>query len=185
MEEIKELKERLLAERPAQWEGLPDLALYMDQVIGYMSRQLICWDGEDRLTSAMVNNYIKDGLLPRAEGKRYAKAHLAYLTQICALKQVLPVKDAGLLAGRGGEEDIQARYEEFRAGLGQAMTDTAQRLPDGCTKEELADLALELALHSYADKLACQRIIQLLRQEEAPREGKKSKKEREEAKKHE
>ena len=176
MKEIEELKERLLAERPTGWESLPDLALYMDQVIGYMSRQLICWDGEDRLTSAMVNNYIKDGLLPRAEGKRYAKAHLAYLTQICALKQVLPVKDAGMLAGRGGEETIQARYGEFIEALGAAMSDTARRLPDDCTKEELADLALELALHSYADKLACQRIIQFLRQEEAGEEEKPAKK---------
>ena len=177
MKEIEELKDRLLTERPTQWESLPDLALYMDQVIGYMSRQLICWDGEDKLTSAMVNNYIKDKLLPRAEGKRYSKTHLAYLTQICALKQVLPVKDAGLLADRGGEEDIEARYGAFRQALGEAMADTAQRLPEGCTQEELADLALELALHSYADKLACQRIIQLLRQEEAPQESKKSKKE--------
>ena len=176
MKEIEELKERLLTERPTQWESLPDLALYMDQVIGYMSRQLICWDGEDKLTSAMVNNYIKDGHLPRAEGKRYSKTHLAYLTQICALKQVLPVKDAGLLADRGGEENIQARYGEFIEALGEAMKDTAQRLPDDCTREELADLALELALHSYADKLACQRIIQLLRPEE-PKTGKKSKKE--------
>ena len=176
MKEIEELKDRLLTERPTQWESLPDLALYMDQVIGYMSRQLICWDGEDKLTSAMVNNYIKDKLLPRAEGKRYSKTHLAYLTQICALKQVLPVKDAGLLADRGGEEDIEARYGAFRRVLGEAMTDTAQRLPQDCTQEELADLALELALHSYADKLACQRIIQILRQEE-PQEGKKSKKE--------
>ena len=184
MKEIEELKERLLTESPTGWESLPDLALYMDQVIGYMSRQLICWEEEDRLTSAMVNNYIKDKLLPRAEGKRYSKAHLAYLTQICALKQVLPVKDAGLLAGREGDGDIEARYEEFRQALSGAMEDTATRLPEGCTREELADLALELALHSYADKLACQRIIQLLRQEGTPQEGKKSKKEREEAKKH-
>ena len=184
MEEIKELKERLLAEGPTGWEGLPDLALYMDQVIGYMSRQLICWEGEDRLTSAMVNNYIKDGLLPRAEGKRYSKAHLAYLTQICALKQVLPVKDAGLLAQQAGDGEIQVRYEEFRKALAVAMEDTANRLPDDCSKEELADLALELALHSYADKLACQRIIQLLRPK-APQEGKKSKKERKESESHE
>ena len=43
----------------------------------------------------MVNNYIKDGHLPRAEGKRYSKAHLAYLTELCALKTVLPVREAG------------------------------------------------------------------------------------------
>ena len=47
----------------------------------------------------MVNNYIKDGVVPRAEGKRYHAEHLAYLTMVCVLKQVLAVKDAALLTG--------------------------------------------------------------------------------------
>ena len=39
MEELQELKSRMEQERPAQWEELPNLALYMDQIISYMSRQ--------------------------------------------------------------------------------------------------------------------------------------------------
>lgn len=184
MDELQDLKARLETQRPADWESLPDLALYMDQVIGYMARQLIRCDGEDRLTSAMVNNYIKDGHLPRAEGKRYSKAHLAYLTELCALKTVLSVREAGFLVNHAGESDVQARYSEFQAALDTALKDTARRLPDHCQESDLQALALELALRSYADKLACQRIIQLLRGEE-PQEGKKSKKERKEAKRHE
>ena len=41
MDELKELKERLSQERPAQWRDLPDIGLYMDQVVSYMPRQLI------------------------------------------------------------------------------------------------------------------------------------------------
>ena len=41
-----------------------DIALYMDQLISYMPRQLIHFDENEALTSAMVNNYIKDGLVP-------------------------------------------------------------------------------------------------------------------------
>ena len=132
MEELKELKARLETQRPVEWEGLPDLSLYMDQVIGYMPRQLIQYGEEERLTSAMVNNYIKDGLLPRAEGKRYGRRHLAYLTAICALKQELP------------------------------------------------QLALAFALRSYADRLACQRIMALIREQPLEQTGKtkKSKKEK-------
>ena len=184
MEELQDLRVRLETQRPADWDSLPDLALYMDQVIGYMARQLIRCDEEDRLTSAMVNNYIKDGHLPRAEGKRYSKAHLAYLTQLCALKTVLPVKDAGFLVNYDSESDVQSRYEEFQVALDTALTDTARRLPDHCQESDLQALALDLALRAYADKLACQRIIQLLRGEE-PQESKKSKKERKEAKRHE
>ena len=97
MEELRELKGRLEGERPAEWDALPDIGLYMDQLISYMPRQLIHYGEGESLTSAMVNNYIKDGALPRAEGKRYSRTHLAYLTALCALKQVLSVQDAARL----------------------------------------------------------------------------------------
>ena len=177
-EQIRELASRMGSERPADWDSLPDLSLYMDQVVGYMSRQLIGCSPEDKLTSAMVNNYSKDGHLPRAEGKRYSKTHLAYLTQLCALKTVLPVKDAGFLVNREREVDIETRYEEFRQALDAALNDTADRLPTDCKMEELPALALDLALRSYANKLACQRIIAMLREAEgeSERPAKKSKK---------
>lgn len=175
MEELEELKARMGTQRPAAWEELPDLALYMDQVIGYMPRQLIRYGEEDTLTSAMVNNYIKDGLLPRAEGKRYSRDHLAYLTAICALKQVLPVKDAGLLAAPGEGESVRESYESFRLQLDRALNETAGDLAERLGKEDLPRLAMTLALRSYADKLACQRVIDLIRRD-MPAADKKSKK---------
>ena len=41
MEELLDLKRRLEQERPADWRELPDIALYMDQIISYLPRQLI------------------------------------------------------------------------------------------------------------------------------------------------
>ena len=164
MEEITELKERLEEERPVEWEGFPDIGLYMDQLINYMPRQLIHYGEGEALTSAMVNNYIKDGAMPRAEGKRYSRTHLAYLTALCALKQVLSVKDAGLLlasAARGHEP--REMYELFRAELDRALDVTSGSLDPRAGEEDLPGLAMSLALRSYADKLACQRILELLR----------------------
>lgn len=186
MEELKELKQRMARQRPAPWEALPDLSLYMDQLIGYMPRQLIHYGDEEGLTSAMVNNYIKDGLLPRAEGKRYSQTHLAHLTAICAMKQVLPVKDAGLLARMEEGGDREA-YEHFCRTLDATLTDVSQRLDPDVEEAQLPQLALELALRSYANKLACQRVIDLIREreeqekaaEEARAKEKKSKKEKE------
>ena len=187
LEELEELKRRLEEERPSDWENLPDLSLYMDQVIGYMPRQLIQYGEAERLTSAMVNNYIKDGLLPRAEGKRYSKVHLAYLTAICALKQVLPVRDAGLLAAahadgrvalRDAEGEAREMYDRFREELDRALKDTAQRLDTDCGQEDLPQLALSLAMRSYADKLACERVIDLIRQSQPARPEKSKRAER-------
>lgn len=164
MEELKDLKRRLEEERPTNWEQLPDIALYMDQVISYLPRQQIQFDGAESMTSAMVNNYIKDGLLPRAEGKRYGRTHLAYLTAISDLKQVLSVKDMAALisAGNLGREP-EVVYTAFQEELDAALQDTARRIPQEAAPEELPRLALALALRSYADRLACQRIIDLIR----------------------
>lgn len=186
MDELKDLQQRLEQERPASWSELPDLALYMDQVISYMPRQLIQFQEGDGLTSAMVNNYIKDGLLPRAEGKRYHAIHLAYLTAICAMKRVLSVKDMKvLLTSYEPERPPEVLYESFRTALDEALRDTAASL-EGVEEENLTRLALQLALRSYADQLACTRVLDILRQRTQPpqAENRKEEKRREKEEKH-
>ena len=176
MEELLDLKRRLEQERPAAWNELPDISLYMDQIISYMPRQLIHFDDRDALTSAMVNNYIKDGLVPRAEGKRYGPVHLGYLTAVCALKKILPVRDVGVLlsAARESGKDDQALYTYFNDALDRALSDTAASLDTEISRDELVCAALDLALHSYANQLACARILELLQPDEEP--SKKAKK---------
>ena len=173
MDELQDLKDRMERERPVQWEELPDIALYMDQLISYMPRQLIRFDDSNSLTPAMVNNYIKDGLVPRAEGKRYGPIHLGYLTAVVALKQVLSVRDIGALmsAGRALEKTPPEQYGYFCRALDHALTDTAQSIDPELPDRDLAKLALELAVRSYANQLACQRILSILQ----PQEEKKRK----------
>lgn len=176
MQELQELKRRLEEERPAAWNELPDIALYMDQVISYLPRQRIHFNEKEHMTSAMVNNYIKDGLLPRADGKRYSRTHLGYLTAISALKQVLSVKEMAALI-QDGEEGVETArlYEVFQEELDGALKDTAARIDPEIGKGDLARLALSLALRSYADRLACQQIIELLRPAEPEKKKKKEK----------
>lgn len=176
MEELRELKERMETQRPEPWETLPDLALYMDQLISYMPRQLIRFEEGDALTSAMVNNYIKDGLLPRAEGKRYGKEHLAWLTAICALKNVISMREMGTLFGAMDKErEVQERYGVLLEELDRALDKVAAPLDADATEEALAPLALRLALDSYASKLACQRILGII-EEKRPQPGESKKK---------
>ena len=49
--------------------------------------------------------------MPRAAGKRYGPIHLGYLTAVCALKKVLPVRDIGALLSAGqqtGKDNAEA-----------------------------------------------------------------------------
>ena len=172
-----DLKRRLEQERPADWRELPDIALYMDQIISYLPRQLIHFDDSEELTSAMVNNYIKEGLVPRAAGKRYGPIHLGYLTAVCALKKVLSVRDMGILiaAGEARDKTPEELYQYFCAALDLALTDTASSIDPAAQREDLARMALDLALRSYAAQLACARLLDILQppEEEHRAKGKR------------
>lgn len=193
MEELKQLKQLLEQERPVNWDELPDLALYMDQIISYMPRQLINLQGDEQVTSAMVNNYIKDGLVPRADGKRYGKTHLGYLTAVCAMKKVLSVKDMRIMLDCVPEsKQPQAIYNYFVRAIDTALSEAAANLNVDTPEDELPNLALSLGLRSYANQLACQRVLELMqfrrpenpeKQDKPEKEKKKEKKDKEKEKK--
>ena len=156
MEDLTELRQRLRTQRPVAWEQLPDFALYMDQVLSYMDRQVIRFDEDDGLTSAMVNNYTKSGLVPRAAGKKYNREHLAYLTAICVLKQVMSTRDMDLLIKQElqGERSVADGYAAFCESLDKALNITADEMELYLDESTLADAAIHFALLSYAAGVA-------------------------------
>ncbi len=184
--EIKRLPENLVTflseNRPVPWQEIPDIPLYMDQVIEYMKRQHIGLLSGESLTSSMVNNYIKKGLLPRATGKKYGREHIAYLTAICLLKQVLPVEDvAVLMKAQLEEKNVEDFYLEYcnildlefskRAqevalvqGPSQALDIKADEDSKVCESNVLEaaspqSLVLRLAVSSYSKTLTCKKLL--------------------------
>lgn len=186
MSDLTDLQARLREQRPVTWDQLPDFSLYMDQVLSYMDRQVIRFDESDVLTAAMVNNYTKSGLVPRAEGKKYSREHLAYLTVICVLKRVMSTRDMDLLIRQElqGDRSVQDGYAAFCDSLDKALNLTAGEMesrPGG--EEDLADAAIHFALLSYAAGVASSRYVTLLRRQtdqaaEAAAPAKKARKER-------
>ncbi len=160
-------EDQMKHQRPVDWEHLPDFSLYMDQVLSYMERQLILGNGQDTLTAAMVNNYTKSGLVPRAEGKKYNREHIAYLTAVCVLKRVMATKDIDLVIRQELQQrnDVQAGYEEFCKSLDLAITATCQEMEAYPDTGTLADSAIHFALLSYAAGVASQHYVNQLRSE--------------------
>ena len=182
MQDLNSLLEQLYEQRPAAWDHLPDFSLYMDQVLNYMDRQVIRFDEADGLTAAMVNNYTKSGLVPRAKGKKYDREHLAYLTTICVLKHVMSTRDMDLLIREElqGERSIADSYAAFRESLDSALNRTAYEISERGEEDSLADAAIHFALLSYAAGVASNRYVALLRQQkeaEQPAHPPKNKKE--------
>jgi hypothetical protein len=69
---MKTWGESLLEFHLPRWEELPTLELYMDQVITLIDQYLspvIQTEKHPLLTSSMVNNYVKKGMIPAPEKK--------------------------------------------------------------------------------------------------------------------
>lgn len=165
MEELKNLKNRLISERPLEWQELPDFPLYKDQLVSYMVRQVIDSQGEGLISSSMINNYVKDKLLSKPDGKKYDRDHIAALTQISVLKQVLSVKDTGLLmAQKNKAADSQVSYDEFIKILDKGLANMAEEVREDWSKEDLLDVILNFAVESYCNRLVCTELLKLLQE---------------------
>ena len=81
-----------------RWNQLPDIALYMDQVLLVMGAILEPLSAE--VTSTMINNYVKMKLTPPPEKKKYTKSHVACFLMICLLKKVLSMTEIDTLKNR-------------------------------------------------------------------------------------
>ena len=160
MDEIKDFARRMRDELPVEFDAMPDIDLYMDQVLAFLSRKQVSGRDGDSLTSAMINNYIKDGLVPRANGKKYSREHLVYLSLVARLKQVLSVKDMTVLLKKDiGDGQHAEYYAQFRQKLDDAFAQIAETPAEN---ESISRLAFEFALHSYASKVASEDLIDLL-----------------------
>lgn len=169
---LLELNKFLENINPNSWESIPDIDLYIDQVLDYMKRQHPGLNLNESLTSSMVNNYAKQGLMPRAKGKKYNKEHISCLTIICLLKQIISVSDTKtILNGTLQDENYETLYknytelfqreaEKIRSSIDQAINDQEDENSENSI--ETYKVIMELAINSYLYKLACQYLLNSL-----------------------
>lgn len=83
-----------------EWEQLPEMELYMDQVMSYMEKKLkpLTNGNFDKfLTPFMINNYVKSGLLNSPNQKKYSRDQIGYIFGICSVKQILSISDIAMV----------------------------------------------------------------------------------------
>lgn len=175
--EMEEWCQKLENYHLPRWNELPDIELYMDQVVTLIEKHVrfLSLHEDKLLTSAMINNYVKLGLMPKPEKKRYERTHLAYLIVITLLKQVLTiteVKDGILLQSRingtHGAYDLFCQELEHAlkriASTAQLVQDPAILVDGDLTKE---NLAVKMVSNAYAYKLLTEKILSI-RQQDLP-----------------
>ena len=115
-----------------RWDELPELELYMDQVLSIIEKNLSLFredqereeknkdkEGKKKensalLTPTMINNYVKHKILPPPIKKRYSKEHLALLHIICLAKRILSMSEIKTVIDSFGDEiDVAYKYDLF------------------------------------------------------------------------
>lgn len=132
---------------------IPDIGLYMDQVIAYLGDQLktSCRGDADKImTKTMINNYAKNGLIPAPEKKKYTPEHIMILVLLYYYKSFLSISDTEKLMApvikehyRNAESPVQFGdvFHEIFSHL-----DKARGMLDSSV-----DKALEMATDTFSD----------------------------------
>lgn len=118
-------------------KSIPDIDLYMDQVTTFMNQNLKNTSrsqSEDKiLTKTMVNNYVKNDLLPPPEKKKYNREHVLVLLFVYYFKNVLSISDIQTMLSPivdkyfdNPQFSMQSVYEEVRK-LGDEQIDNMKR----------------------------------------------------------
>lgn len=97
------------------WALIPDIGLYMDQVMTLMERIFGQMPGVGGITKSMVNNYVKAGLVRRPSGKRYDRDQLAQLIMVAVLKQALSMEEIAKVLSPLCAESVEDGYTRFCA----------------------------------------------------------------------
>lgn len=164
-------------QRLPSWEELPSIPLYMDQVISYLKETLAFFQPHEDcppLTSSMINNYVKCGVLPHPEKKKYSREHLAALTVICMLKPVLSLQDIKILFD--GQELSPRLYQLFLDSHSPGVEHVFEKLEENCENgRNMREQALRLAVEANVKQAAAQRILGELEQKQPSKERRKSK----------
>lgn len=141
-----------------RWNELPEIDLYLDQVVGYLEKYLEQYNvnKDDKIiTKTMINNYVKLGIMPAPEKKKYNREHIAYLIVICVLKQVYSISDIGKLISLTIQYfEISKAYNRFCANLEISIKNVFSRKEFPNTEKMTEEqYLLKNVVESIADKL--------------------------------
>lgn len=115
---MKQTMKRIMADSMKQfflprYEALPDMGLYLEQTVKYVNQLFAPLECVE-ITGSMVRNYVKMGLIENPVKKQYYAQHVAYITAVTLLKQVVPLDQILLLFKRQKQVySVPVAYDYF------------------------------------------------------------------------
>ena len=152
----------------ANYEQLPDIDLYMDQVVQILDRELKIFatsSMDKQITSSMINNYVKGKVISAPVSKKYNREHLALIEEVCTLKQVLSIAEVKQILESTYKGNNREAFNNFKTRmkfLNNLAIDDANTQIEGIETndlERLNEVALNLSLTANAYISIAKRIL--------------------------
>ncbi len=140
-------------------EQIPELELYIDQIITLMERNVGTQeDGQPPLTRTMIHNYSKAGLISPVKGKKYNKQHIMEMFAIYTLKNTLSIAQIKrcLCALDDNSERMEQGYTAYlsqREALQQVMRESMSGLMKEVSSQDREDLFTAILLLADASQM--------------------------------
>ncbi len=160
--------------RLPEWDELPQIDLYLDQIIALVNQYLgfFVYDPteEKLLTPSMVNNYVKLRLIPPPVRKKYGRKHIVLLLMICTFKQSLSMAAMSFMLPPDDETLIREEYTRFTASFQRISNYVVQQAKASAepifddsvhTGTEVSDLVVGSAIAASFARLLAGKLIAL------------------------
>lgn len=149
--------------RLPRWEELPNLSLYLDQVVELTTEALaeIMPSHEKKvLTSSMLNNYVKQSLMPAPIKKRYSKQHIAFLIVITLMKQTFSLSEIETTLNLALKEtSLKEFYNEFVHQQEQSLAFVSQNMQANESNVEKPNQLIQAVTLAIATSLYSKQLI--------------------------
>jgi len=152
-----------------RWSELPEIELYIDQVIYILQNNLSIFSHDANspmITTNMINNYVKNRVLQPPTKKKYNRSHLAILFAICILKKHMVLSDITIsinimTKNYSIEDGYNLFCDEFEKILKYTFDPSRKKIPTYIETETREIATLRAILTTFANSVLVDRLIAL------------------------
>lgn len=151
------------------WENIPDYGLYSEQLIKYIEDLLMSYFINSlSLSPSMINNYVKNGVIPKPIKKKYYREHIANLIVVVILKSVIPINS--IKEGVKLQKNIMSEkdsFNEFMNTLERTLKNILESLEEKNNfqyegfKADRESISLTLATNAFCFQMVTSEILNI------------------------
>lgn len=164
--EFDEWQNNLKKTQLVQWNDLPQMDLYVDQVVSFINDRTVGLNVSP-LTKSMINNYVKKGIIMAPVKKKYSAYQVAMLFVVALLKNIYSIDNikqaVDLMSVDNYPKVLYNRFIElFNARL------RGENAPQHSVLTEINEYMMQLVVDTLIHRIMSAQLLKAMSDNEEP-----------------